>query len=84
MKSVTSSILKKKQELYPEFAISAIRYLRFALNPVWVVLLYPVYVISGWRQKKSKGGPSCNIGKFSKKRYIRYTLHPEFVIFGLR
>ena len=29
---------------------------------------------------KTEGVLFCNIEKFSKKRYIRYTLHPEFVI----
>ena len=48
-----------------------------------------LFVISGLRQKfcidpkypkKQKGGPFCNIDKFSNERYIRYPLYPEFVI----
>ena len=31
--------------------------------------------------QKSQGGSFCTIGKFAKKRYIRYTLNPVWIIF---
>ena len=52
------SVLKRTRNV-----ISGIRYIRFALHPVWAVSLYPVYVKSCIRyirfaQKKiTKGGP---------------------------
>ena len=58
-----------------------------ALYPVWIVSLYPVYIIgfslypvrvkSGLRQKMV-----CNIEKLSKKHYLRDTFCPEFFISG--
>ena len=50
--------------------ISGIRYIQFA-----VIASAP---------KKSNVGHICNIEKFSKKCYIRYTLYLEFVESGLR
>ena len=41
----------------PRNVVSGIRYIRFALNPVWVVSFYPVCVKSGLRQKNPKGDP---------------------------
>ena len=31
--------------------------------------------------QKSQGGSFCTIGKFAKKRYIRYTLNPVWILF---
>ena len=59
--------------------------MRFQLNPVWVVSLYPVYVISGICYirfgPKNPKEPFCNIVKFTKKRYIRFTYHIRNSIF---
>ena len=40
--------------------------------------------VSSLNIRKIKRGPFCIIEKPSKKRYIRYTFYPLFVIFGLR
>ena len=69
------ALVLKTRTLYPVYVISGIQYIQFALNPV---------ALNRVCAKKSKGGPFCNIEKFSRKRYIRCTLHPELVISGLR
>ena len=72
--------------------ISAIRYIRFALNPVWVVSLYPVYVIPFiryirfalnpvWVVILLKGTP---LHLLQLRRILEETLYPVFVISGIR
>ena len=82
--------------LYPVYVKSRIRYIRFALNPVWVVSFYPVYVISSIRYirfalnrvcaRKIQRGPFCNIENSPRNvisgiRHIRFALNPVWVVF---
>ena len=61
------------------FYLALFTSLKILQEMLYSVYLYQECVKSGLRSTQSWGRPFCNIKNFSKKPYIRYTLHPEIV-----